>query len=78
MITDLISVPISPLKDVVQSSSEQKGTEQPPASAAGPCHPAPHSPLYQEQLATGCRETSREEFESGDRPQSSDFGKGMK
>lgn len=56
-------------------SAEQKGTEQAPASAAGPCHPAPHSPLYQEQLAIGCKETHREEFESGDKPQSSDFGK---
>lgn len=58
--------------------AEQKGTEQVPASAAGPCHRAPQSSLYQEQLAKGCRETSREEIESGDRPQASDFEKGMK
>ncbi|XP_051751768.1 uncharacterized protein wu:fi75a02 isoform X2 [Ctenopharyngodon idella] len=58
--------------------AEQKGTEQVPASAAGPCHRAPQSLLYQEQLAKGCRETSREEIESGDRPQPSDFENGMK
>lgn len=58
--------------------AEQKGTEQVPASAAGPCHRAPQSSLYQEQLAKGCRESSREEIESGDRPQPSDFEKGMK
>ncbi|XP_077062567.1 uncharacterized protein LOC143714940 isoform X2 [Siphateles boraxobius] len=57
--------------------AEQRGAEQVPASAAGPCHRAPHSSLYQEQLAKGCRETSREETESGDRPQPSDFDKGM-
>ncbi|KAK2911530.1 hypothetical protein Q8A67_003663 [Cirrhinus molitorella] len=57
---------------------EQKGTEQVPASAAGPCHRAAHSSLYQEQLAIGCRETSKEEIESGDRTRPSDFGKGMK
>ncbi|XP_073697316.1 uncharacterized protein [Garra rufa] len=58
--------------------AEQKGTEQVPASAAGPCHRAAHSSLYQEQLAIGCRETSREEIESGDRTWPSDFGTGMK
>jgi len=57
--------------------AEQKGADQVPASAAGPCHRAPQSSLYQEQLAKGCRETSREETESGDRPQPSDFEKGM-
>ncbi|XP_067293934.1 uncharacterized protein wu:fi75a02 [Pseudorasbora parva] len=57
--------------------AEQKGTEQVPASAAGPCHRAPQSSLHQEQLAKGCRETSREEMESGDRLQPSDFEKGM-
>ncbi|XP_016151406.1 uncharacterized protein [Sinocyclocheilus grahami] len=58
--------------------AELKGTEQVPASAAGPCHRAAQSLLYQEQLAVGCRETSREEIESGDRTRSSDFGKGVK
>uniref|UniRef100_A0A8C0YE01 Tantalus-like domain-containing protein n=1 Tax=Cyprinus carpio carpio TaxID=630221 RepID=A0A8C0YE01_CYPCA len=58
--------------------AEQKGTEQVPASAAGPCHRAAQSLLYQEQLVVGCRETSREEIESGDRTRSSDFGKGVK
>ncbi len=58
--------------------AEQKGTEQVPASAAGPCHRAALAPLYQEQLAIGCRETSREETESGDRTQPSDFEKGLK
>ncbi|XP_026109768.1 protein PRR14L-like [Carassius auratus] len=57
---------------------EQKGTEQLPASAAGPCHRAAQSLLYREQLAVGCRETSRNEIESGDRTRSSDFGKGVK
>ncbi|XP_050965158.1 uncharacterized protein wu:fi75a02 isoform X2 [Labeo rohita] len=58
--------------------AEQKGTEQVPASAAGPCHRAAHSPLYQEQLVVGCRETNGEEIESGDKTRPSDFGKGMK
>ncbi len=58
--------------------AEQKVTEQVPASAAGPCHRAALSPLYQEQLAIGCRETSREETESGDKTQASDFEKGLK
>ncbi|XP_058632801.1 uncharacterized protein wu:fi75a02 isoform X2 [Onychostoma macrolepis] len=57
--------------------AEQKGTEQVPASAAGPCHRAALSPLYQEQLAIGCRETSREETESGEKTQPSDFEKGL-
>lgn len=58
--------------------AEQKGTEQVPASAAGPCHRAALSPLYQEQLAIGCRETSREEAGSGDETRPSDFEKGLK
>ncbi|XP_016107958.1 uncharacterized protein [Sinocyclocheilus grahami] len=58
--------------------AEQKGTEQVPASAAGPCHRAALSPLYQEQLAIGCRETSSEETESGDKTRPSDFEKGLK
>ncbi|XP_059405847.1 uncharacterized protein wu:fi75a02 [Carassius carassius] len=53
--------------------AEQKGPEQVPASAAGPCHRAALSPLYQEQLAIGCRETSREECESGDQTRPSDL-----
>lgn len=57
--------------------AEQKGTEQAPASAAGPCHRAAQSSLYQEQLAKGSRETSREEIDSGDRLPPSDFEKGM-
>ncbi|XP_043095267.1 uncharacterized protein wu:fi75a02 isoform X2 [Puntigrus tetrazona] len=57
--------------------AEQKGTEQVPASAAGPCHRAALSP-YQEQLAIGCRETSREEGESGDRTRPSETDRGLK
>ncbi|TRY81407.1 hypothetical protein DNTS_032841 [Danionella cerebrum] len=49
---------------------EQKGTEQVPASAAGPCHRSTHSPLYQEQ-ALRCREDTA----SSDCPQSLDLGK---
>ncbi|XP_051529793.1 uncharacterized protein LOC127426790 isoform X2 [Myxocyprinus asiaticus] len=58
--------------------ADQKGTEQVPASAAGPCQRAPQSTLYQEQLATGCRETSKEMSESGGRPVPSVFEKAMR
>ncbi|XP_051970732.1 uncharacterized protein LOC127634977 isoform X2 [Xyrauchen texanus] len=58
-------------------SNTQKVTAQVPASAAGPCRRAPHSPLYQEQLATGCRETSKEESGSGGSPLTSVFEKAM-
>lgn len=55
--------------------ADQKGTEQVPASAAGPCQRSPHTSLYQEQLIMGCRENSREEMESGDRELSTNFEK---
>ncbi|XP_051552032.1 uncharacterized protein LOC127439838 isoform X2 [Myxocyprinus asiaticus] len=58
--------------------TDQKGTAQVPASPAGPCRRAPQSPLYQEQLAAGCRETSKEEGGSGSRPLTSVFEKAMR
>nr|XP_055056428.1 uncharacterized protein wu:fi75a02 isoform X2 [Misgurnus anguillicaudatus] len=54
--------------------ADQKGTEQVPASAAGPCRRSSHFSLYQEQLAMGCRETSRD-VESDDNELSTVFEK---
>ncbi|XP_065140241.1 uncharacterized protein [Paramisgurnus dabryanus] len=54
--------------------ADQKGMEQLPASAAGPCRRSSPFSLYQEQLAMGCRETSRE-IESNDNEPSTVFEK---
>ncbi|XP_056602837.1 uncharacterized protein wu:fi75a02 isoform X3 [Triplophysa dalaica] len=51
--------------------AEQKGTEQVPASAAGPCQRSAQSSLYHEQLIMGCRD----EIESGERELSTNFEK---
>lgn len=53
--------------------AEQKGTEQVPASAAGPCQRSAQSSLYHEQLIMGCRD----EIESGEKELSTNFDKGI-
>lgn len=53
--------------------ADQKGTEQVPASAAGPCQRSAQSSLYQEQLIMGCRD----EIESCERELSTNLEKGI-